>query len=233
LLAKIRQQAADSKNLSQKPSTTIPIAPKQLVPKSKLLLPGHQEIPTPGASQPIPQAESPLNPSGQPLTQLARLIEINRRLSEPDRARFSDALYDFEVSIDQANGVWAKANRVDVDLKSNDIEYRKTRLHEVISTAKDYEQAFRSVRQKRHYFDEQIAYIFGDNADNNASIVSNAASAYLYILNTIEHVQSKDDKPILDLILDQHNRYQPAITNFEIWRQECVRRLQQMRDSIK
>jgi hypothetical protein len=175
----------------------------------------------------------PANPIGGTQTQLERLVETNQRLSESDRARLSDALYDFSTIIDQANSVWAKANRVDVDLKSNDIETRKARLNEVLALDKNYRQAFHAVRQKRHYYQEQIDYIFGDSADNDAAIVINAATDYLNFLSSVESLQGKDEKALVDLLSGEFNRYQTATTRFGLWRQECARRLQRMRDSIK
>ena len=187
---------------------------------------------TTAVSQSVPSSV-PANPTSGTQTQLERLVEINQRLSESDRARLSDAFYDFATVIDQANGMWAKANRVDVDLKANDLETRKTRLNEVLILDKDYRQAFRAVRQKRHYYQEQIDYIFGDNPDNDASIVTNAATDYLNFLTSIEGLQGKDEKAITNLLSGELNRYQTATTRFELWRQECARRLQRMRDSIK
>jgi len=201
-------------------------------PDNRLHKPKSPPKMTTAVSQSVPSSV-PANPTSGTQTQLERLVEINQRLSESDRARLSDAFYDFATVIDQANGMWAKANRVDVDLKANDLETRKTRLNEVLILDKDYRQAFRAVRQKRHYYQEQIDYIFGDNPDNDASIVTNAATDYLNFLTSIEGLQGKDEKAITNLLSGELNRYQTATTRFELWRQECARRLQRMRDSIK
>jgi hypothetical protein len=176
---------------------------------------------------------STVNQSGRPLTQLERLVDTNRRFSEPDRAHFSEALYDFAAIEDQANTVWGKANNVDTSLNGIEIATRKTRLKEVLSVARDFEKSFRATRQKWHYFEDQAVYIFGDNPDNNAAIISNAADKYLYFVNTIESIQSKEEKPILDILADERSQYQSSTGLFARWKRDCDLRLQQMRDSIK
>jgi hypothetical protein len=222
----------------ERPTIQVPVSLKDVTvappidntPKPKSFKP--KMTAKPMASESV-SSPVPANPSKGTQNQLERLVETNRRLPEPDRARLSDALYDFSTTIDLANSMWAKANRVDVDLKSNDIETRKIRLNEVLSLDKNYRQAFRAVRQKRHYFEEQIDYIFGDNPDNDASIVTNAATDYLNFLTSIEGLQGRDQKAIADLLSGELSRYQTATTRFDAWRQECAKRLQRMRDSIK
>lgn len=233
LLAKIHQQALDRVALSHKPNDTTPIPTKRPIPKAQSVLPSHQETPTQVVPQPVQQPVPTVNQPGRPLTQLERLAETNRRFSEPDRAHFSEALYDFAGIEDQANVVWGKANNVDTDLNGIDIATRKTRLTGVLLVAKDYEKSFRTARQKWHYFEDQVVYIFGDNPDNDAAVISNAADKYLYFLHTIESIQSKEDKPILDILSDERSQYQTSTGLFARWKRDCDMRLQQMRDSIK
>ncbi len=130
---------------------------------------------TPTQSEPTPQGA--LLP--QPTTQLDKLIAIDSRLTKADREQLAAALLEFSQILDQANSVWGKANNVDTDLRPNDFETRKVRLLALLPLAQGYSRNFYQERQKWHYYDRQIEYIFGDNPDNDAAIIEGAVTGYL------------------------------------------------------
>ena len=149
-----------------------------------------------------------------PKSQLDVLLEINKRLSAGDRSRFTDALHDFTQVLDQANTLWGKANRVDDLGSSTDFETRKTRLQDVESSAKDYERAFSQSRQTWHYYAAQVGYIFGDNPDNDALIIRNAAVDYFYFLDALGKLPTTNNGAITLLLADEQNVYGSAIARF-------------------
>jgi hypothetical protein len=171
--------------------------------------------------------------SGIATTYLDRMRTTNAHLTDADRGRLSQALFEFAAILDQANTVWGKANNVDTDLSKSDFAMRKTRLQALLPLAKDYEHAFYQARQKWNYFGDQTNYIFGDDPDNDAALVENAASAYLSFLDSLQTLQGSTETPGLNILSTEQNDYRTTINKFENWTSDCRTHLQQMRDSIK
>jgi hypothetical protein len=183
----------------------------------------------PVVSQPTPPLQQP-NLQQSPIDSL---IETNKRLPNADREQLAQALIDFSKVLDQANFVWGKANNIDSDLSPKDFESRKTKLRNLLPLAKDYERQFYQVRQKWHYYDHQISYIFGDDPDNDAAIIENAATEYLNYLNSLGKIQSTEDGPVLNILSVEQGQYGLSTNRFAHWRQGCGLRLDQMKSSIQ
>jgi hypothetical protein len=170
---------------------------------------------------------------GRVQSQLDILIEVNKRLPTGDRARLTEALFDFGRVLDEANSLWGKANNVNTELSPKDFESCKTRLRELLPLAKNYERDSYQVRQKWHYYERQIVYVFGDNPDNDAAIIQRAATEYLNYLNSLGQIQSAEDRPILEILFVEQNQYGLSIARFVHWKEDCQRRLEQMRNSVQ
>ena len=177
-----------------------------------------------------------------PQTQLDRLIEANKHLSVGDRERLSDALFDFAGVLDQANTLWGKANLEGGQLNQawrsgsivKDFEARRNTLREIDSSAKDFAKSFTRVREKWKYYPNQTNYIFGDNPDNSGpNTMINAVDEYSNHLDRWATIQNKAERPILDLFETEQVRYDEAIRRFILWKQDCERRLEQMKNSIQ
>jgi len=104
---------------------------------------------------PVPPSQQ-TGPSRQPQSKLDRLIEINGRLSEGDRARLTNALYEFSEAISQANLLWGRANQAGARLNqawqdgsiAKNFDAHKITLSAINSSAKEFKQSFPQLRDK-------------------------------------------------------------------------------------
>lgn len=122
-----------------------------------------------------------------------RWREINGKLSEADRNRLSNALYEFMQFLDDAdklreqvgleeanlNHEWQDGSIIDESKFAN----RKESLHNTIKKTKKLEELFAQIKAKWKYFPEQTHYIFPGYLDNDGpSALTNSIRTYLKIV---------------------------------------------------
>jgi hypothetical protein len=97
-----------------------------------------------------------------------------------------------------------------------------------------YQKAFPALRMKWDMFREQVAYIFGDNPDNEGpNAMINGSEAYRNYLEWWNTIPNKDQRPVLNLLSVERNESQGHLTTFFNWQRGCISRLSEMRNSIR
>ena len=186
----------------------------------------------------------PSGSSSTDLSPLERMRETDKRLTEGDRARLSDALFDFSAVLDRANGLWSKENEEMGGLArsrqegklSREIDVHRKALADIDEQARSFAKDFPQVRDKWKYFNEQTSYIFGDNPDNEGPYsVLNAVGVVSNNLERWAHIpeQYREQRPILDLLEPVQNQFETFSRGFAFWQQGSRRRLNEVKDSIK
>ena len=181
-------------------------------------------------------------PGAPPPTQRDRILAINAHLTEGDRNRFSNALSEFDESLNQGDSIFYKisdeGNRLVQDRQSGAITKNvQSHLKTLTALAADgwrYQKAFPVTRNKWDMFREQTEYIFGDNPDNlGPNSLINAADGYKNYLEWWNVIQNKEQQPIINLLTVQQNEFQNRMNGFGKWRSECRNRITEMRKSIR
>jgi hypothetical protein len=191
--------------------------------------------PTRHKPHPAPAVHEPQEPARvvPPATQPS---EGNKTLSKGDRDRLTDAFFEFSQILDEANTAWGKANRIKVDESGpllKDLEKRRSKIPEIESSAKEFEKHFYESRQKWKYYDVQISSIFGVDPDNHALILRNAVDEYATHLDSLLAIKNIDELNLRKLLWVEDIRYDEAIQRFALWKQECERRLEQAKSSLR
>lgn len=187
-----------------------------------------------------PRQPFPTNQNNAARTPLAALIETNKRLTEGDRQRLSNALFDYGEFLDKANTLWGEANRESGQLSQDwgtgsmiqkFSEHRNTLL-ELNSATKSFAQSFTQVRERWKYYQDQSNYIFGENPDNNGpNTIINAVDEYVSQLDEWGKIQNKQDETP-NLFRSEQLRFEESIERFGHWEGECKNRLEEMRKSF-
>jgi hypothetical protein len=181
-------------------------------------------------------------PGAPPPTMRDRVLAVNTHLTEADRNRFSNALTEFSASLNQGESLAAKLNQELGSLRNVESDgtiAKAVQLHEKIlsdiaTEGWKYQKAFPALRTKWDMFQEQSAYIFGDNPDNEGpNAIINASEMYRNYLEWWNAIPNKDQRPILNLLSIQHNDSDRYLAMFFKWRNGCVSRLNEMRNSIR
>jgi hypothetical protein len=194
-----------------------------------------------------PQFAAPAAASGggavsSPPSQLDLLSQTNKNLSKSDRDRLANAFFDYSQLLNDGNTVWGKANLEGGQLRNawqrgsitRDFDSHQKTLHEILVAAQDYAKEFRRVRAKWEYYPAQTDYIFGPEPENiSINLLEGAVHAYADYLDRWAEIQNKDEKQISFLFEPEQNSYEDAMTRFAHWRQDCDRRLVQMKQSIQ
>ena len=194
--------------------------------------------------RPVPPSKltQQTGPSREPQSKLDRLIEKNGRLSEGDRARLTNALFEFAEALSQANALWGRANQAGARLNqawqdgsiAKDFDAHKNTLSAINSSAKELKQSFPQLRDKWKFYADQTNYIFGDNPDNEGpNTIINAVEGYSNYLDRWIKIQNKEDRSVLDLFDTEQREFNERIRGFALWKQDCERRLEQMKKSIQ
>ena len=168
-----------------------------------------------------------------------KVLAINARLTENDRNRFSDALAEFEKSLTDGRGLFYKINseggQLNNDLQANNSPGMHERnLKELEDEGWQYQKAFPQLRAKwQRKFEEQTAYIFGDNPDNEGpNALLNAVSTFRGFLGAWKTVPTCVTNANFFFGL-ANNQYQTRMKMFADWNGGCLRRLAEMRNSIR
>ena len=174
-------------------------------------------------------------------TELDALTAINKGMSDGDKERLSNAFFDFSKVLDQANKLLGEANRAGAQLNQAmkgdslaiDIELHRGEFREVLASAKEYERVFSESRHKWSHYDINIRYIYGDNPENNAAIIQNAVADYLFLLNLWTTTVNKEGKSLVGLLGPMQKEFNKETRRFSQWRQNCMHRLEEMKQSIE
>ncbi|MFZ0641364.1 MAG: hypothetical protein WAN33_10825 [Candidatus Acidiferrales bacterium] len=187
----------------------------------------------------LPQACPPGTP---PPTLQDKVLAINTHLTEGDRNRFSNALAEFEESMNQGESLFGKINteghnldngRSDGTIAKNAQSNEKT-LNGLAAEAWKWEKAFPVLREKWKQFETQEEYIFSENPDNlGPNALINAADSYSNYLERWDVIQNKQERPVLELLALEQIEFERFLNAFANWHQDCMRRLTEMRNSIR
>jgi hypothetical protein len=173
--------------------------------------------------------------------QVLALSDENKRLSEGDHQRLSDALYEFAGILDRAQQLWGPANILGSDLtraiNSGDVAKNSVtyiaRLANLQKEGNSFYQDFLKLSQKWQYYSAQRDYIFGKEPDNIIRLVENAANEQSDFIQKWMKIQNATETPILQLLYIPQNKFGEMIRSFALWGQASRLRLQQMRDTLK
>jgi hypothetical protein len=182
-------------------------------------------------------------PGSPPPTLQDRVLAINAHFTEGDRNRFSDALSEFDESLKEGETVYYKLNTEAGALQrerqdgtiAKDVQGSQKALSDIATEGWKYYRSFPALRSKwQSMFEQQTEYVFGDNPDNGGSgELINAAEGYRNYLEFWKSVQNKQDPAVLNLLSVPENEFQSRLRNYALWHASCVKRLSEMRDSIR
>jgi hypothetical protein len=182
-------------------------------------------------------------PNAPPPTLRDRVLAINARLTEGDRNRFSNALSEFQQSLDEGQTIFNKLSNEDVKLEharrdgsiAQDFAIRQKELTDLANEGWKYQRDFPQLRLKwQQLFGDQVAYVFGDNPDNDGpNALINAAEGYRNHLNYWKAIQNKNNASVLTLLSYANNDFQSFMRRYSDWHSGCRSRLTEMRKSIR
>jgi hypothetical protein len=181
-------------------------------------------------------------PGAPPATLRDRVLAVNTHLTEADRNRFSNALSEFSDSLSQGEALAYKLNSELGSLRTvegdgtiaKEVQQHEHILSNIDAEGLKYQKSFPALRTKWKMFEEQSAYIFGDNPDNEGpGNILNASGMYRVYLGWWNDISNKNQRPILNLLSIQHNDSQARLASFFNWQHGCVSRLNEMRNSIR
>jgi hypothetical protein len=182
-------------------------------------------------------------PGSPPPTQLERLTQANKNLPKGDRDRLADALFDFAKTVDEGNGLFAKANSEGTQLThgwrddgsiAKSLDTHRIKLREIESAGKEFYKSLERVQEKWKYFPNQRDYVWGDNPYNlGPNSVINAAQSYISYIDRWDTIQNKDQQQVLSLFGNEQEEYERFLKIFGAWISGCQKRIDEMRKSIE
>jgi hypothetical protein len=224
--AQTAQATLAAKNSSAPPAVTSPPTKKSVAPITK--------------PQPLPFQARPAQPRTQiPQTPYERMLAINKNLSQSDRNRLSDALYEFSRSLEEGRTISYKAYVVIGAIQNEhagiakDYQSRITTLREIAVLSKQYAKDFMALRYKWDYYHQQAEYVFGDNPDNlGPNSITNAVEGLANQLERWGAVQNKNDQNVLYLLQPAENEFNQYLGTFSKWYLDSKNRMDEVRKSL-
>lgn len=184
----------------------------------------------------------PMGSGAAPVTQLDRLVETDRNLTPGDRDRLSNALYEYNEFLEQGRTlgytlsnefVKLSQDRQSGALASNVAEHIKS-IRAMDAPAWAYYHSFDRIQAKWKYYQEQTAYLFGDNPYNlGPNALINAIEGIANHLTDWSTIPDKSQRPILNIEAAQQNDFEQGLREYFDWITGCQQRLEQIRQSIQ
>lgn len=174
-------------------------------------------------------------PGAPPPTLRDKVLAINTNLTDGDRNRFSNALSEFDESLNEGQKIASRLNNESaISQGAKDVQSTEKVLTDIAAEGWKYQKSFPVLRNKWNMFGEQTEYIFGDNPDNEGpNALINAAEGYRNYLEWWNVIQNKDQSPIWNLLSVEQNEFNNRLSAFRNWHRGCVNRLTEMRNSIR
>jgi hypothetical protein len=177
-------------------------------------------------------------------SQLERVVGTNRRLSQGDRERLSNLLYEFSQTLDKMEALAYKANqeiaKIGNEVRDGSIvkhyEAHLKTLGEISESGKEMAKTFLGAREaeKWRYYSDQMGYVFGDNPDNlGPNSIINATGGYAVNLSRWSAIKDRENKDALNLLEAPRIESERLLHAFFDWERGCKLRLEQMRLSIR
>lgn len=182
-------------------------------------------------------------PGAPPPTRQDTVLAINAHLTEGDRNRFSNALSEFEQSLDQGESIFNRVAREGTNLQNEllngaivkDVDTHRATLDGLSGEGRKWLNALPALLEKwRTQFQMQDGYIFGDNYyTQGPGALVGAATEYNNYLRDWNSIQNKNEKPILELLGHEQGEFNTSMIAFQKWDEGCRKRIAEMRNSIR